>query len=66
MRGLGVTWRAGMPRDELPDTVACERQNAFDIPTVGDNCGRCLAVCLCGRRLLGGRSDTLSTTHRAL
>ncbi len=38
--------------------AACERQNASTIPTVGDICGVCLAVCPFGRRLPGRRSDT--------
>jgi len=50
--GRDVTWYAGMPRSELLDVRACERQNASNTPTVGDICGVCLAVCPFGRRLL--------------
>jgi hypothetical protein len=38
-------------RRGLLDAVACERQNAANIPTVGDICGVCLAVCPFGLRL---------------
>lgn len=47
--GRDVAWTAGMPRSELLDYYACERQNASNIGTVGDICGICVAVCPRGR-----------------
>ena len=52
--GHDVLWRAGMPRDELLDFFACERQNASNIDAVGDICGICIAACPFGRRQGGG------------
>jgi epoxyqueuosine reductase QueG len=48
--GRDELWTAGMPRDRLLDFYVCEAQNASNIPTVGDICGICVAVCPRGRR----------------
>lgn len=47
--GHDVLWSAGMPRDELLDFYACERQNASNTGAAGDICGICVAVCPYGR-----------------
>ncbi len=49
--GRDVRWRAGMPRDELLDVVACMHQNDTYVDA-GQLCGICVAVCPVGRRLL--------------
>jgi epoxyqueuosine reductase QueG len=46
--GKDVTWRAGMPRDELYDEKACEAQTEL-YDDLGGVCGACLAVCPYGR-----------------
>ncbi len=51
--GRDVSWTAGLPRDELLDFYACERQNASNIDTVGNICGVCIAVCPRGRESNG-------------
>ena len=61
--GRDVRWRAGMPRDELFDVVACLRQTMADNGAAGGLCGVCVAVCPFGRRLLGGRSDTWTNVN---
>ena len=50
--GRDVRWRAGMPRDELLDVVACMRENEAHDGEAGGLCGVCVAVCPFGRRLL--------------
>ena len=50
--GRDVHWRAGMPRDELLDVVACMRENDAHDGEAGGLCGVCVAVCPFGRRLL--------------
>ncbi len=50
--GRDVRWRAGMPRDELLDVVACLRENDRHEGEAGGLCGICVAVCPFGRRLL--------------
>jgi len=43
--GRDVTWRAGMPRDELFDAGACRHQMSL-FPAVGAQvCGICIAAC---------------------
>ena len=46
--GRDVTWRAGMPRDELFDAAACERHMDKSDPN-GATCGLCVAACPFGR-----------------
>jgi epoxyqueuosine reductase len=53
--GRDVRWRAGMPRDELLDVVACLRETESNNGAAGGLCGVCLAVCPFGRRLLRDR-----------
>jgi epoxyqueuosine reductase len=50
--GRDVRWRAGMPRGELLDVVACMRENDTHDGEAGGLCGVCVAVCPFGRRLL--------------
>ena len=50
--GRDVRWRAGMPRNELLDVVACLRENETHEGDTGGLCGVCVAVCPFGRRLL--------------
>jgi epoxyqueuosine reductase len=50
--GRDVHWKAGMPRDELLDVVACMRENEAHDGEAGGLCGACVAVCPFGRRLL--------------
>lgn len=48
--GRDVTWTAGMPRAELLDVFACERQcDSYKDTVGGDVCGICIAVCPFGR-----------------
>jgi epoxyqueuosine reductase len=42
--GRDVEWRAGLPRDELYDEKACERETDRH-PHLGGVCGVCMAVC---------------------
>jgi epoxyqueuosine reductase QueG len=49
--GRDIQWRAGMPREELLDVVACMNENDRH-PAAGGLCGVCVAVCPFGRRLL--------------
>ena len=51
--GRDTRWRAGMPRHELLDVVACMKENDRH-PEAGGLCGICVAVCPFGRRLLRG------------
>jgi epoxyqueuosine reductase len=51
--GHDVLWRAGMPRDELLDYYACERQNDYSGAALGGLCGICIAVCPYGRERAG-------------
>jgi epoxyqueuosine reductase len=53
--GRDVRWRAGMPRDELLDVVACMRENEAHGGEAGGLCGMCVAACPFGRRLLRDR-----------
>jgi epoxyqueuosine reductase len=48
--GRDVQWRAGMPRAELYDARACERQCDANEGENGGLCGICIAVCPFGRR----------------
>ena len=50
--GRDVRWRAGMPRDDLLDVVACLRETEANNGVAGGLCGVCVAVCPFGRRLL--------------
>ena len=50
--GRDVRWRAGMPRDELLDVVACLRETKANDGAAGGLCGVCVAVCPFGRLLL--------------
>lgn len=49
--GHDVQWRAGMPRNELLDVVACIHENERH-DEAGGLCGICVAVCPFGRRRL--------------
>jgi epoxyqueuosine reductase QueG len=51
--GRDAQWRAGMPRDELLDVVACMNENHYHADA-GELCGICVSVCPFGRRLLRG------------
>lgn len=51
--GRDTQWRAGMPREELLDVVACMRENDRH-PEAGGLCGICVSVCPHGLRLLRG------------
>jgi epoxyqueuosine reductase QueG len=53
--GRDVRWRAGMPREELLDVVACLRETEANDGAAGGLCGVCVAVCPFGRRLLRDR-----------
>jgi epoxyqueuosine reductase QueG len=47
--GVDVTWRAGMPRDQLYDARACEGEtNKYE--DLDGVCGVCIAVCPWGRK----------------
>jgi epoxyqueuosine reductase len=50
--GRDTRWRAGVPRDELLDVVACRNENDRHAGAAGGLCGVCVAVCPLGRRLL--------------
>jgi epoxyqueuosine reductase len=50
--GRDVRWRAGMPRSELLDVVACMLENEAHGGEAGGLCGVCVAVCPFGRRQL--------------
>lgn len=52
--GRDVRWRAGMPRAELLDVLACSDENDRHEGDAGGLCGICVAVCPFGRRLLRG------------
>ena len=43
--GRDVQWRAGMPRDDLFDAAACERQMALFDSVEADICGICISAC---------------------
>ena len=49
--GRDTQWRAGMPRHELLDVVACMRENDRH-EDAGGLCGICVSVCPFGRRRL--------------
>jgi len=47
--GVDITWRAGLPREELFDAKACEQEsNKYE--DLGGVCGVCIAVCPWGRK----------------
>jgi epoxyqueuosine reductase QueG len=46
--GRNVLWRAGMPRGDLYDARACERQCDRNVGETGGLCGMCVAVCPVG------------------
>jgi epoxyqueuosine reductase QueG len=46
--GRDVLWRAGMPRGDLYDARACERQCDRNVGAHGGLCGMCAAVCPIG------------------
>jgi len=48
--GRDVTWRAGMPRDELFDAAACRHQMTLFRTVDAEICGICIAACPQGRR----------------
>jgi epoxyqueuosine reductase len=52
--GRDTQWRAGMPRNELLDVVACMNENDRHAGAAGGLCGVCVSVCPFGRRLLRG------------
>ena len=49
--GRDTHWRAGMPRHELLDVIACMNENHYH-GEAGGLCGICVSVCPFGRRLL--------------
>jgi epoxyqueuosine reductase len=48
--GRDVTWRAGMPRDELFDAAACRHQMTLFPAVDAEICGICIAACPHGQR----------------
>jgi len=48
--GKDVTWRAGLPREQLYDVRACERETEKH-EEFGGVCGVCIAVCPVGREV---------------
>jgi epoxyqueuosine reductase len=50
--GRDVQWRAGMPRQELLDVVACMHENDRHEGAAGGLCGICVSACPFGRKLL--------------
>ena len=47
--GIDVSWRAGLPREQLYDVKACE-QETYKYEELGGVCGVCIAVCPWGRK----------------
>jgi epoxyqueuosine reductase len=52
--GKDVTWRAGLPRAQLYDVKACERETDKH-EGLGGVCGVCIAVCPVGREVSSPR-----------
>jgi epoxyqueuosine reductase QueG len=48
--GRDVTWRAGMPRDELFDAAACRHQMSLFRTVEQEICGICITACPLSRR----------------
>ena len=52
--GRDVQWKAGMPRQDMLDVVACRDENDRHDGDAGALCGICVSACPFGRRLLRG------------
>lgn len=52
--GKDVTWLAGLPREQLYDVKACERETEKH-DELGSVCGVCIAVCPVGREVSSPR-----------
>jgi len=54
--GVDVTWRAGLPREELYDVKACEEET-YKYEDLGGVCGVCIAVCPWGLKVPSSRDS---------